>query len=167
MVPDDRPSWHAANETASFVPYEPVGAGIEAVWAGGFGGGLGTTGHLEICALTAGVEISVETVGVRRHSDSKVRLSLLVHQLIGNHTLAGADIELPYSITVAKDDRQISVSGRKVIFNGVRIDETPHWIGEAEIDDLLIRVALPDAVDFELRPCSDPDALADRPPQPE
>lgn len=48
-------------------------------------------------------------------------------------------------------------------FKGVRLDETSHWIGEAEIDDLLIRVALHGPVDFELRPCAAPDALADRP----
>ena len=79
------------------------------------------------------------------------------------HTLGQTAVELPYSLTVVSDNRQLSVSGQALTFHGVRIDGTHQWVGEASVDDLLVRVELPGPIGLELQPCSDPASLAREP----
>lgn len=156
--------WLAAVDLAQFVPYEPVGDSIEAIWASGFGGPPGGTGHIEISARRDGVELSVDTTATPPHPDPNVRLSMLVQGLIGRHTLGQAELKLPFTVTVDRDDRDILVSGRSTTFSGARVIGSTHWIGEAAVDELVVRVELDGAVDFELRPCSDLSALPTAPP---
>lgn len=118
---DRSPSWQNAIGGADFVPFEPVGDQVDAIWAGGFGGLPGFIHDLEICGLSGGLEISVETTTApQQHPDSNVRLSLFVDHLISTHVLGNHAIELPFALTVAGDDRQISVSGSEVRFSGAR-----------------------------------------------
>jgi len=163
-VLDARRTWQDWAERADFIPFQPVGNRIEAIWTGGFGGAPGYTGHLELHALIEGSEVSVDTIGAPRHLDAKVRRSMLVHNLIATHTLGHAAIELPYSLTVVSDDRQLVVSGRAMTFHGVRIDGARRWTGEASADHLLIRAELPEPINLELEPCRDVTSIARVPP---
>ncbi|BAN04494.1 hypothetical protein [Ilumatobacter coccineus] len=156
--------WRAAARAAAFVPYEPVGDTIDGIWPSGFGGPPEATGHLAMDARRDGADLSVDTIATPSHGDPNVRRSMLVHDLLGRRVLDQSKIELPYSITVESDDRDISVSGRPTTFTGVRTAGSSRWIGEATVDGLLIRIELDGAVDFELRPCTDPNALAPGPP---
>lgn len=166
VLGDGRNNWQDWAARADFVPFEPIGNRIEAVWTGGFGGAPGYTGHLEVHALVGGRAVSVDTIGAQRHPDANVQRSMLIHNLIATHTLGQLSIELPYSLTVVSDDRQLSVSGQPVTFHGVRIDGTRPWIGEAPVDHLLIRVELPVPTTLDLQPCRDPASLSDAPPNP-
>lgn len=166
VLDDPHNSWQDWAARADFVPFEPIGDQIEAIWAGGFGGAPGHTGHLEIQALVEGSEVSVDTISERRHPDAKLNRAMLIHNLIATHTLEQASIELPYSLTVVSDDRALSVSGHIVAFQGVRIDGTRRWIGEAPVDHLLIRVALSEPIDLRLEPCGDLTSLAPFAPNP-
>ncbi len=89
---------------------------------------------------------------------------MLIHNLIATHTLGQASVELPYSLTVVSDDRQLSVSGHALTFHGVRIDGTRQWVGEATDDHLLIRVELPESISLAMQPCSDLASLSREPP---
>jgi len=160
VLGDARNGWQDWAARADFVPFAPVGDRIEAIWTGGFGGAPGYTGHLEINALVDGSEVSVDTISAQRHPDPNVNRSMLIHNLIATHTLGQPSIELPYSLTVVSDDRQLSVAGNAVTFHGVRIDGTRHWIGEAPVDHLLIRVELPEPISLELQACRDPASLS-------
>jgi hypothetical protein len=73
VVDDARDSWQDWAARADFIPFEPVGDQVEAIWTGGFGGAPGYTGHLQIQALVEGFEVSVDTVSARRHPDGTRR----------------------------------------------------------------------------------------------
>lgn len=50
------------------------------------------------------------------------------------------------------------------MFEGLRIEGSFRWIGDAVVDEFLIRVEQPEPVTFELEPCRDVAAMSDRPP---
>lgn len=155
-------SWHAAADRAAFVPFEAVGGETAQRWAGGFGGEPDETTHLGVASRIDGTDVMVDTSSRR----SPTSAGHFVHELLSRHTLGRDDVELPLTLTVVGDDRDVRVDGEPVPFEGIRLEGEERWFGRADVDGLTVVVETSGRVDLALRHCRDVAALPEHPPDP-
>jgi hypothetical protein len=161
-------SWHGLARAATFDFFEPVAAGQTGRWAGGSGRGPDGTTAIEVVALIAGGEVSVETSSWPGARPASLRRRMIATDLLWHFVLADeTELDLPLSIVIVGDDRVFNVDGSAVAFHGVRVEGDSRWIGVADHEGVALRITAVNTDDFAIRRCVEWESLPEPPPIPE
>ena len=156
------PRWHDAAALASFTIYE-ASNGSER-WAGGFSS---EGDHIEVIALVDGDEVSVESSRAEDTAREVARRRLAIGDLLWRHVLQGdGELTLPYSVTIEREDRSVTVDGEVCTAPGIRIAGHTRWVGTIRVGDVTVKITTPSPAPLSLRVCEDISSLPEFPSGP-
>lgn len=164
-----------AAHTAEYEFYELAEPKPSHRWAGGYGTGSSGIIQLEILCAVDNQTVSVATEHVEVWPDldreAQVRLfwrrqvDAVLNARLGERGPEMPGIELPITIELVEENRDISVDGSMTEFRCVRVVDADAWAGLIEIDDnRLVRVFSQGPPIRSIRTCTNW-AMPDGPPR--